>query len=300
VDTKGNPVDDVPVSFEVTQGDGSFGRETTLTVNSDDNGRASAVLTLGPEEGLNNNVVNTSFPDLTGLPATFVASGVVPGQPEDTTVNGVVLDNSNISIPGATASIKGTGLDTTTDDQGQFTITEVPVGTVTLDLVTADFRADRLSVLLGNGDGTFFFGVGTLVEFRRPQSVVLADLDNDGLLDLVTQKFLGPPVTVRLGNGDGTFGAREIVSAGNNPGRPAVGDLDGDGILDLVMSNRLNNSISVLLGNGDGTFEAPQRYSAGERGSLGGGRALADLNGDGLLDLVASNVNQEVSVLLHQ
>ena len=117
VDTKGNPVDDVPVSFEVTQGDGSFGRETTLTVNSDDNGRASAVLTLGPEEGLNNNVVNTSFPDLTGLPATFVASGVVPGQPEDTTVNGVVLDNSNISIPGATASIKGTGLDTTTDDQ---------------------------------------------------------------------------------------------------------------------------------------------------------------------------------------
>ncbi|MCI0529004.1 MAG: carboxypeptidase-like regulatory domain-containing protein, partial [Nitrospira sp.] len=132
VDAAGNALEGISVTFEVTQGGGSVGGGTSLTVNTDDDGRTATVLTLGPQEGLNNNVVTATFPGLSGLPATFVASGVIPGLPQDTRVSGVVLDNSNVPIPGATARIKGTALQTTTDDQGQFTLTGVPVGTIFL------------------------------------------------------------------------------------------------------------------------------------------------------------------------
>src|SRR5439155_15871801 len=67
-----------------------------------------------------------------GLDARFVASGLIPGRPEDTTFSGEVLDNAEVPIPGATALIKGTSLTTITDDQGRFILTGVPVGPVVL------------------------------------------------------------------------------------------------------------------------------------------------------------------------
>ncbi|MFQ6030040.1 MAG: carboxypeptidase-like regulatory domain-containing protein, partial [Dehalococcoidia bacterium] len=80
----------------------------------------------------NNNVVSATFPGLAGRPVTFSASGMVPGRPEETIVSGIVLDNSDNPIPGATVSIKETTLQAITDDQGQFTISGpgVPVGTI--------------------------------------------------------------------------------------------------------------------------------------------------------------------------
>ena len=100
----------VPVTFETLQGGGSFAGQPSIIRTTDSDGRAAAVLTLGPQEGINNNVVNSIFPGLTGLPAVFTASGLAPGNPADTTVSGVVLDNSNTPIPGATAKILGTNL----------------------------------------------------------------------------------------------------------------------------------------------------------------------------------------------
>lgn len=130
-DSDGNPLEGVPVKFEVQAGGGSVDGAPTVTRNTDSDGIASVVLTLGMQEGISNQVVTASC-DGCGTPASLTASSVVAGPAADTQVSGVVLDNADQPVPNATASIVGTQLSAISDAQGRFTIKPAPVGTVTL------------------------------------------------------------------------------------------------------------------------------------------------------------------------
>jgi FG-GAP-like repeat/FG-GAP repeat len=117
-----------------------------------------------------------------------------------------------------------------------------------------------------------------------------------------------------LGNGDGTFGpAKPIDGTKYDAAQLAVGDLNGDGKLDLVVMDHSGQTtgspVNVVLGNGDGTFQAPQSYAVGDQIQSGTtnfvpqGVALADLNGDGKLDVAvaesgAGTVGSTLTVLL--
>src|SRR5206468_1601793 len=102
VDDGNNRLGNVPVTFTVQQGGGNFDGQQTFTVNSDSDGRVSATLILGLQEGSANNLVEANFDGNGGSPAAFTASGRAPGNPAQTSITGVVLDNSNIPIPGVT------------------------------------------------------------------------------------------------------------------------------------------------------------------------------------------------------
>ncbi len=146
---------------------------------------------------------------------------------------------------------------------------------------------DKVSVLLGDGDGSF----------RAPQiyssggygarDVEVGDVNGDGKLDLLvgnsdlTPGFEGPGLGVLLGNGDGSFQAARTYELGVYPKSLAVGDVNGDGKLDVAMPG------GVLLGNGDGSFGPPQIYPTG--GIYPTDAELADVNGDGRLDLLVVN-----------
>ena len=144
VDSGNNRLGNVPVTFAVQQGGGNFAGQTTYTVNTDSDGRAAATLTLGLQEGNANNVVTATFPANQSFPATFTASGRAPGSPANTTITGVVLDNSNVAIPGVTlrailtnvltsnANAVASAVTAQTDAQGQFSIKPAPVGFVKL------------------------------------------------------------------------------------------------------------------------------------------------------------------------
>lgn len=144
IDAGNNRLPNVPVTFTVVNGGGSFAGQPSTTVTTDSDGRAAATLTLGFQEGNSNNLVAATFPANTGSSAKFTASGLGPGNPNVTVISGVVLDNSNNPIAGATVralldatlysnpSSAQTAASVQTDATGHFSIYKAPVGYVKL------------------------------------------------------------------------------------------------------------------------------------------------------------------------
>ncbi|MEM9557543.1 MAG: carboxypeptidase regulatory-like domain-containing protein [Acidobacteriota bacterium] len=139
-DAGGNPVAGVDVTFEVLEGGGMValgqGAGTAMaTLTTDLDGLASVVWALGPDAGLNNQSVRASFPGVVdGATATFVATAEFAGRAEDTRLSGLVLDNQDNPLPGATVHIAGTSLTTTTDANGRFSLAGVPVGAILFEV----------------------------------------------------------------------------------------------------------------------------------------------------------------------
>ncbi len=135
-DTGFNRLPGVPVLFEVAQGLGTFPNgASSISVPTDSDGRAAVAYRLGPEEGSSNEVVTAGISGSPSIaPATFVASGLAAGDPAQTSVSGLVLDNANHPVPGVTLGLANTTLRTQTDDSGFFSLTGTPVGTLLLEV----------------------------------------------------------------------------------------------------------------------------------------------------------------------
>lgn len=162
----------------------------------------------------------------------------------------------------------------------------------------------EVAILLGNGDGTFQAAVTYPSGGFVAWSIAVADMNGDGNPDLVVTNVGGSAgvglghstVGVLLGNGDGTFQPAIISDSGGFPGQSvAVGDVNGDGKLDVVVGHcdisgacfTGSGNVAVLLGNGDGSFQPAVLYGSG--GQDADAVAVADVNGDGKLDILAAN-----------
>ena len=166
------------------------------------------------------------------------------------------------------------------------------------DLASANYDTDDISVLLGQGDGTFAvhqrFPVGD-----QPASLISADFDGDGVADVAAAIFPSD-VSILLGNGDGSF-ATQKLDVGTWPTSVTIADINGDNIPDLAAANShtFDNTVSVLLGNGDGTFAAQQPIGMSGFGSRPVSVIVHDFNGDNIQDLATANFNSsDVSVRL--
>jgi len=167
-----------------------------------------------------------------------------------------------------------------------------------------------VGVLLGKGDGTFNGAVTYSSGGSFPASVAVADVNGDGKPDLLVTNACGDSncdgtVGVLFGNGDGTFGTATIYgSGGRQPQSLAVADVNNDGKPDLLVANTCGGTCSiavggvgVLLGNGNGTFKPAVTFDTG--GYVIYSMSVADVNGDGKLDLLAANAfSATVGVLL--
>jgi FG-GAP-like repeat/RTX calcium-binding nonapeptide repeat (4 copies) len=160
-----------------------------------------------------------------------------------------------------------------------------------VDLVTANYADNDISILIGNGDGTFQ-PQQTIPVAHGPTSVAVGDFAGDGIDDIVVTSLSTHSVQVLMGNGNGTFKPAQTLQVGNDPESVAVGDLTGDGILDIVTANALDDTVSVLLGNGNGTFKPAEAVSVGTGPYCAPvSVTIADVNADGIPDLVTADGN---------
>ncbi len=134
VDAGANRLAGVAATLRVVKGAGAFANgQQTLSLTSDSDGRLIASFTTDPAEGVANNVVEATIDALPASPvASFTASALAAFDPSLTSISGVVVDNSNQPVAGATIRILDTAFTAVTDAQGLFQLTAAPVGTVKL------------------------------------------------------------------------------------------------------------------------------------------------------------------------
>lgn len=181
---------------------------------------------------------------------------------------------SLVGTPNVTGSTPSPNENADLDDDGE------------IDIVTCDTAGDSVTVLLGNGDGTFQpavvypMGVG-------PHGMALLDVDGDGDIDVMSANTGSENIALRRNNGDGTFGAVSFLpSEVSGTWAMAAGDMNGDHIVDVVVGGRFSGNVRVLLSNGDGTFAAQApRATGGQTWMI----VLGDVNGDGKLDVTSAN-----------
>ena len=251
------------------------------------------------------------------LTAIVTGSGTAPDSAELTgTVSYLDTSNNNFSLATAALGAPTTALSflnsstLTADDLAGSVVAGDFNGDGISDLAVANYGAGTVSIFLGNGNGTFTPAANSPIAVTfDPEAIVSGDFNGDGKADLAMENsFYSGVVTVLLGNGDGTFtpAVGSPISVGGAfyaPGATAVGDFNGDGFLDLIATNTFNvgsepGSMTVLLGKGDGTFTPTSNSPV----AVGGGPdsiAVADFNGDGAPDLAIDNFDaNNVTILL--
>jgi hypothetical protein len=189
--------------------------------------------------------------------------------------------------------------DGTFRDEGRFLVGAQPSSLVAADfdgdgrtdLVTAHDGLADVSVLLGVGDGTFRGGSGPFVGHIW----AVADLNGDGKLDIVTGDESLSRVSVIYGSADTDF-EQQRLDARLDPGAVRQADPDRDGIPDLIVADGVGNSVRVFVGRENGTFDHARSFTVSVHPV---GLTLADVNDDGILDVIAAgHDSDDVTILL--
>ena len=154
------------------------------------------------------------------------------------------------------------------------------------DIVTCNTSGNSVTVLFGNGDGTYSGRTDYLMA-SGSHGLAVFDADGDGDADVATSNSGASNITLRLNDGNGSLGpVLSFDGGGQGEYSLASADMNEDGLTDLVCGAQFSQRITVLLSNGDGTFtESDDSAAGGSTWML----VVGDVNGDGHLDVTSAN-----------
>ncbi|HVH71066.1 MAG TPA: FG-GAP-like repeat-containing protein [Candidatus Dormibacteraeota bacterium] len=140
------------------------------------------------------------------------------------------------------------------------------------DLAIVNQTTNNVSILLGNGDGTFVKAIGSPISAgvgKGPVAIAAGDLNGDGKPDLAVVNQTDNSVSVLLNNGDATFisPAGSPLQTASSPTAVAIADFNQDGIADIAVTSGGSNTFRVFLGLGKGLFSLAFEPPAGASGS---------------------------------
>ncbi len=168
-----------------------------------------------------------------------------------------------------------------------------------IDLAVTTDNPDRVTILLGTGEGQFAAPIRhTIPSGNGLGALTSGDFDGNGTVDLAVVMKNSNRIALMLNNGSGHFLLGALESVGTRPVDITAADVDGNGSLDLVTANRDGNSISVLRNDGTAGFtvESISTGASSEPRSV----ALGDLDGNGTLDaVVALHDSRSVATFLN-
>lgn len=164
------------------------------------------------------------------------------------------------------------------------------------DIAVANINDATVSIVLGNGDGTFA-PQQTINVGAAPRGITVLDFDGDGDMDVANTNANGNNLSLHENLGSGIFGSTPITLDAGIVGEWSLmaGDMNNDGLSDLVVASGSAQQIRVLAGNGDGTFTPQPIQSTGGRSWQ---IALGDVNGDGNLDVSSANAQANRGAIL--
>ncbi len=299
------------ISILLGRGDGSFAPETRIGVG--DHPRDVVIGDLNSDGAADLVTVNAESDDLSVLfglgdgsfapeqrlnigenPAAVVIADFNADGALDLAVSDFALDDVGVLL--------GMG-DGTFGDRRSFAAGPAPAEIVVadfntdgaLDLAVGSYTPNDIIILLGDGAGGFA-SARHLVTSVKPERLAIGDLNGDGIPDLAAISRRSSLIAVFLAIGDGAFGDERVLELGvETSGGIAIGDLNGDGVDDLVAAGLVEldsfvdpdfYGVVVLLADGAGDFALPQATRAIAEVS---GPVLADVDGDGALDLAMGN-----------
>jgi FG-GAP-like repeat len=154
-----------------------------------------------------------------------------------------------------------------------------------LDIVTGNYGSNSVSVLMGYGNGTFrpakTYAVGPL-----PDDIAIAPLTPNANPSIVVANSGSTFISVLTNIGNGTFLPGRTYASQYNTDSVAIGDVNGDGFNDIVTSCSTTSTIQVFLNEGNGVFNPAENVFGASKPPEATGMTLADIDGDGNLDIV--------------
>jgi gliding motility-associated-like protein len=310
------------VYFGATKGTVSSASTTQLIVAVPSGASYSQITVLNTETGLlaysrqffipasNPSVSNISMASsgtvATGSAPTCIAVADFDG---DGKPDMVATNNSASTISLYRNTTSTSGITPTFDTQ--YIIT---TGTAPRHAVVADFNGDgkpdiavvngtaaTVTVLINNitasgsfNSGSFTAISGTLTTGTSPQHITAGDLNGDGRPDLVVANGSSSSLSIFTNTGTSTSStafSSSTVTTSATPYQTVIGDLDGDGKPDIAIAYNAGNNISILRNNTTSSTVAFNTIFTVSAGSFPRSITLADLDGDGKLDLATGNSN---------